>query len=169
MSIHIVTLSVHSLTPISYIFAMFAHTFTLFYIFRYSPYFLSYIHHVLSYIDHVISCIHHVGVCERLSTQGLYDQSCPQSVKSQLHHRTYWCISGREPARGMTPTQYVLMHLSRCSAPSLIGCYKLIQTFIFVHHKTMVVLKCFWRRYFCPTARLNGMMYGNEMSTCDLY
>ena len=50
----------------------------------------------------------------------------------------------------------------------IIGCYKLIKILNFVHHKTMAVLIFFWRRYFFPTARLNGMVYGNEMSTCQL-
>ena len=32
----------------------------------------------------------------------------------------------------------------------------------------MVVLIFFWRRYICPTAMSTDMMYGNEMSTCQL-
>ena len=85
-------------------------------LFIYSPCFsdiyhiFSYIHHVLSYIDHVHSCINPVGVCVRLRTTGLYDPSYTQSVTSQLQHRTYWCISRRDPTGG---TQYVGLRVAQ--------------------------------------------------------
>ena len=50
----------------------------------------------------------------------------------------------------------------------IIGCYKLIKIIFLYIIKIRVVLNFFWRMYLCPTARLNGMMYGNKIYTCQL-